>query len=162
MSRSALPSGLRSSLRSIAGAAGVIFVLLAAIFLSDVCTLRDLQARRKVSECAGNLKQGGPSCIEVYSKDHDGAFPGSLNDLHPRYVSDLRIFLCPVANHEVGAVSEIQAWSDYEYTRPRGMTYGADRAHTTAVCVDRHDTHEARGSERPQHALRGRARRVRP
>ncbi len=78
---------LRISLILILVALGIMVV--APNFIRCSC-------RGTLTGCKSNLKNIG-TALEMYSTDHDGNYPGSLDELYPEYLR--REPICPKADH---------------------------------------------------------------
>ncbi len=50
--------------------------------------------RKEAEPCKKNLRKIGIA-ITKYKQDHDGKMPEWLSDLHPKYIEDKNVFLCP-------------------------------------------------------------------
>ena len=86
-----MPSLKRIRRRRIIGAV----VAVTATVLTGWGYLGVSSARRQVRDvvCPHNLKVIWIS-LEMYQKEHDGAFPDKLSDLYSEYATDLRMFVC--------------------------------------------------------------------
>ena len=74
------------------GILSIFFTLVVAFNLLTSLVKTREQARRAV--CMSNLKQIGLA-LHMYAMDYDEHFPENLSALYPKYVSDLKVFICP-------------------------------------------------------------------
>jgi prepilin-type processing-associated H-X9-DG protein len=90
--------------------------------------------------CRDNLKVIGLAS-SLYAMDHDGVFPGSLQDLYPEYHDCLPYWACPTTHATPGDPDEIDGWSDYVLVP--GRTENDERNTILAYC--RGGQHGTRG-----------------
>jgi len=96
-----------------AGFTIVELLVVAAIFFVMIAALtpfvRMARARSSSMRCANNLREISLG-LHAYALDHNDAFPESLGDLYPNYVSNEQAFDCP-ASKVVGT----KKGPDYSY-----------------------------------------------
>jgi len=68
-----------------------IIGILGGMLLPAIGQARE-RARR--ADCANNLRQIGIA-LHNYATDHNESFPADLDSLHPNYIDDLSVFVCP-------------------------------------------------------------------
>ena len=98
--------------------AAVVLILLALIFFADriPCSIMGPTDGARKTQCMNNLWQIGKAC-QMYHEDHTNAWPGSCQDLAAYCDGDLaRLFVCPASGNRAGAVSNVNAWTDYRLT----------------------------------------------
>jgi competence protein ComGC len=84
-----------------------VFLLMMAVLAPFVNMAKE---RKNKIACAGNLMKISIA-LHSYASEHGGAFPPSLGELYPRYISDEKAFDCPASKRN-GAITE----PDYLYT----------------------------------------------
>ena len=108
-------------------------------------TARQREGAEHVGEdlqCFGNLANIG-AAIGLFELEN-GRYPAKLSELHPQYLPDLSVFICPGSGDVVRSADDIDTHGSYGYTPPRA---GADRA-TTRLVYDRSFGHH--GGDRRQ------------
>lgn len=74
------------------------------------------------TSCAANLRSIGQG-IAMYAGDHGRAFPDTLARLHPTYVPDARVFLCPTDLKARAPITEPQIAADLRIGRRLSYVY---------------------------------------
>ncbi len=89
---------------------GIAFIAILAS-LPSIIRIKEEHSRRT---CTSNLKEIGLS-LHMYSMDNNGQLPPNLGALYPRYIEDLRIFVCPMSSETVSEATEIDDKGSYVY-----------------------------------------------
>lgn len=79
-------------------------------------------------QCANNLREVSLG-LHAYAADHEEAFPASLGELYPNYVTNMAAFDCP-ASKEIGT----NARPDYSYAA--GLKESSDMKEAIAADLD--------------------------
>ena len=109
----------------------VVFVMIALLAPFVQMT----KARATKIYCANNLRQISLG-LHKYARDHNNAFPGSLGELYPDYLSDQGAFDCPASKNLGTGVAP-----DYVY-KP-GLTEASPSG--TVIVQDKDENHEKAG-----------------
>ena len=107
-----------------------IIGILAGLLLPALGRARE-RARR--TDCANNLRQIGIA-LHNYATDYRERFPASLDALHPNYIDDLDVFVCPSTGN---ATPGTPSGGDYVYHA--GLTEASPS--TTVIAEDKAGNH---------------------
>jgi prepilin-type processing-associated H-X9-DG protein len=99
----------------------VMTVLIVLVFTLVVPAIKEEASK---TACLANLKMIGMAC-NAYAAEHNGRYPERLSELHPTYVPDLDVFVCPTTGAKIGSPQEIDSKTSYEY---RGAALNASTA----------------------------------
>ncbi len=112
---------------------GIIAILAAILFP----VFAKAQAKARGATCLNNLQHIGMG-LRLYAEDNGGAYPPRDNDLtplHPRYLSQADVFLCPEHPPQMDAAPDLNA--SYLY---RGGLH-TDAPGTEGLAADRRAWH---------------------
>ena len=78
-------------------AVGYVFIVLFAVILAGIAlpVFNAVSERGRAAKSLGQAQQIGLAC-KMYAADNDGRFPKTLDELVPTYLSDKRLFICPL------------------------------------------------------------------
>lgn len=88
--------------------AGLAFAVVLALAVFCAYELRGMRRDVRRTLCVHNLKIVAIA-LNIYAEEHEGTFPDTLSALHPTYIPNLEVLICP----------ELQV----TYARERGVTH---------------------------------------
>lgn len=103
-------------------AVGIIFVLAGLLFPA----FGSARERGQESVCMGQLRQIGHA-FDMYLSDYDSHRPSYIHQLHPIYISDSRLFVCPRDMWTDRGGWAWSAWGQYGFAGvdwPTPVSYG--------------------------------------
>ncbi len=113
----------------------VAIVGVAILALSPLAISNREESRRHM--CANHVREISLA-LRTYSVENDGDFPHDLSEIYPKYIDDLKIFICP---SDVDASDIAQDGSDIDITTSYHYSIGwteKDPLTTILVC-DKND-----------------------
>lgn len=97
----------------------IVAAIVGAIVLSLSPLIRSTRERARRHDCADNLRRI-VIALHIYAVDNGGNFPEDLSALHPKYIDDVKVFICPSdvdASDIAGDGSDIDVTTSYLYSR---------------------------------------------
>ncbi len=97
----------------------VVAAIVGAIILSLSPWIRSTREQARRHECADNLRRIVVA-LYTYALDNDGEFPDDLSALYPKYIDDVKLFICPSdidASDIAQDGSDIDVTASYLYSR---------------------------------------------
>ncbi len=114
-----------------------LFVILAILAGMCPCSFSCSKERARRSKCTANLSQIGKA-LKMCSMDHADRFPATFLELTNYVGSFPKLFICPSSDHRVGAMTNVNEWTDYAYVS--GLTEADPSDGVSAFCPpENHD-----------------------
>jgi prepilin-type processing-associated H-X9-DG protein len=121
-----------------------IVAMIAVIVLFFTLVVPAIKEESSKADCMANLKMIGSAC-NAYAAVHNGAFPERLSELHPDYVPDMDVFVCPATGAKIASPDEIDAKTNYEYYGAALNASAAAEPLYKAILACDKDGHHRRG-----------------
>lgn len=97
----------------------IVVAVVGAIILSLTPWIKATREKGRGHMCANNLRSIVVS-LHAYAIDNNGKFPDDLSSLYPKYINDVKVFICPSdvdASDIAHDGSDIDLTTSYLYSR---------------------------------------------
>lgn len=115
----------------------VVVAVVSVTIVAMTPLIKSTREKMRRHVCADNLRRVSASLYE-YAIDHKGKFPDDLSALYPKYINDVKTFICPSdvdASDIAKDGSDIDTTTSYLYARGWSVKDSLD----TILACDKND-----------------------